>query len=189
MSLKYLNQPLTRRGATRAVLVVISIMLAGAGAWFGWNAWQSRQHSAAGNKESIRSFLREQTGQRHFTALASDSLTNAEPASAVDAADEFKKGKLKKKKQPPLTDYTRVFRQKLKEAADYKTVYRVLGEGLARVDELQAAKTAEDTEAALLRKGIARCGGERLARGAHRGGLFVAGAGVRKFIRIKAHQR
>lgn len=149
MSLKSLNQPLNRRSATRAALVILLISLTGAGAWFGWNAWQSRQHSATGNKETIRSFLREQTGQRHFAALVSDSMTNAEPASAADTADEFKKGKLKKKKQPPVTDYTRVFRLKLKEAADYKTVYRVLGEGLALADEMLSAKTTEDTETAL----------------------------------------
>ncbi len=152
MSLKSLNQPLSRRSATRVVLAFVCFALAGAGAWWGWQAWQSRSRDTTANKEGIRDSLREQTGVRHFTALAGDVPTNSEPASAGSQTDGPKKEKpekLKKKKQPPLTDYTRVFRQKLKEAADYKTVYRVLGEGLARADEFLATKSAEDTETAL----------------------------------------
>lgn len=146
MSLKSLNQPLTRRGAIRAVLVLACAALAGTGAWWGWRAWQERPRSATAGKAAIRDYLLEQSGQRRFAALAANTTTNAEPAAA-SAEDRPKKEK--RKKQPPATDHRRPFRERVKEAADYKSVYRVLGEGLALADQLLETKSAEDTESAL----------------------------------------
>ena len=154
MSLKKLNQPLDRRGTAKVLAMLLLVALALTGGWQFWRHYKSRPLDTADVRQAIRDYLHDQTGERSFKPLAVEASTNSnlaasgDPAAADAGAKKNKPEKLRKKSPPP-SDSARLFRQQINEAPDYKTIYRVIGQGLALADQFLAAKNPAEVETAL----------------------------------------
>ena len=139
-----LTQPVTPKTTFRIVsLLLLSAVMLGA-AWFGWRKYQSRTLTAAETRGAIRSYLRQQSGVKEFTPTTAEPSTNS-----ASAADESKKQR-RKRGDSPQEKLAGEFRRNVDEAADYKTIYRLIGENLARVDLLLTSNTVPQTETATL---------------------------------------
>jgi len=151
MSLNKLNQPLSRRAVAMTLGLLTVVGLVSLGSWSLWRHHQTRPLDTAGVRQAIRSYLQEQTGDRQFKPLAFDTSANSSSNGSDTlpdaAANSGKTPKLKKKSQP--TELARGFTQQIQAAADYKTIYRVIGQGLALVDQSLATGNPADLECAL----------------------------------------
>ena len=139
-----LTQPVTPKTTFRIVsLLLLSAVMLGA-AWFGWRKYQSRTLTAAETRGAIRSYLHQQSGVKEFTPTTAEPSTNS-----ASVADESKKQR-RKRGDSPQEKLAGEFRRNVDEAADYKTIYRLIGENLARVDLLLTSNTVPQTETATL---------------------------------------
>ena len=173
-----LTQPVTPKATIRIVTVLLLSATVLGAAWFGWRKYQSRTLTVAETRKAIRSYLHKQSGVKEFKPTTAEASTNS-----TSADDESRKQKQKRKREdPPQEKLAGESRRSVGEASDYPTIYRLIGENLARVDLLLTYNTVPQTEAALLLAADACCvaldsGSERLAVCAHRGGLSVAAGG------------
>jgi hypothetical protein len=141
-----LTQPVTPKTSFRIVaILLISATLFGT-AWLGWRKYQSRTLTVAETRKAIRSYLHKQSGVNEFKPTAAEPSTNS---AAAD--DDSKKQKQKRKSGEAAQEkLTGEFRRSVGEATDYRTIYRLIGENLARVDLLLSSNTVPQTETATL---------------------------------------
>jgi hypothetical protein len=150
VSLQQFNQPLSRKAALRTVGWVLLILALGVGARFAWVRYKARPLSVAQTRASIRAYLERQSGIGRFSPLQLPDTSTNSPA-AGDPADSTKADKKKKRKlRSPAEEIARDFSRHVSEANDYKSIYRLIGENLAGVDQLLAAHDPEQTKSALV---------------------------------------
>ena len=125
------------------------------GVCFSWQHFKTRQLTTAETKMVIREYLEAKAGVRKFEPIVLESFatnqTNADSSQGADEeANPKKSEKKKKKKNHSLPERaTRDFRRSLKDSQDYQTTYRLIGENLARADELLASSDSDEVEAGL----------------------------------------
>ena len=141
-----LTQPVTPKATIRIVTVLLLSATVLGAAWFGWREYQSRTLTVAETRKAIRSYLHKQSGVKEFKPTTAEASTNS-----TSADDESRKQKQKRKREdPPQEKLAGESRRSVGEASDYPTIYRLIGENLARVDLLLTSNTVPQTEAALL---------------------------------------
>jgi len=139
------------RPGRRFGLLLLAVGLAAGAAW-AWHLYQSRPLNVAETRKVIRNYLEEKAGVSRFQAISMEvGATNGSGADASTATEDeagSKKAEKKKKKKSRSSHelLAREFRRWIKESPDYKTTYRLIGENLARVDELQLSEDPERIE-------------------------------------------
>ena len=156
MSLQKLNQPLSSKSILRAFGLILLVIAFAVGGRFAWQKHKARPLTVAQTRQALRDYLEEHAGIGKFNPAqmnegGSQKTATDAPHLPDEAADSKKMEKKKKKRLGPEHDQlARDFRRTVTEAADYKTIYRLIGENLALVDQLLAAHDPEQTKAALL---------------------------------------
>lgn len=141
-----LTQPVTPKTTLRIVTVLLISVTVFGTAWLGWRKYQSRTLTVAETRTAIRSYLHKQSGVKEFKPTTAEPSTNS-----TSADDESKKQKQKRKREDaPQEKLAGEFRRSVDEANSYPTIYRLIGENLARVDLLLSSNTVPHTETATL---------------------------------------
>ena len=141
-----LTQPVTPKATFRIVaILLISVTVFGT-AWLGWRKYESRTLTVAETRSAIRSYLHKQSGVKEFKPTTAEPSTNS-----ASADDDSRRQKQKRKREDgPQEKLAGEFRRSVGEAHDYPTIYRLIGENLARVDLLLSSNTVPHTETATL---------------------------------------
>ena len=139
-----LTQPVTPKATFRIVAILLISMTVFGTAWLGWRKYQSRTLTVAETRKAIRSYLHKQSGVKEFKP------STAEPSTNTASADDESRKQKRKRVDAPQEKLTGEFRRSVGEATDYPTIYRLIGENLARVDLLLASNTVPQTETATL---------------------------------------
>ena len=139
-----LTQTLTPKATFRIVAILLLAATVFGTAWLGWRKYQSRTLTVAETRKAIRSYLHQQSGVKKFTP------TTAEPSTNTAAADDESRKQKRKRGDAPQDKLAGELRRSVGEATDYPTIYRLIGENLARVDLLLSSNTVPHTETATL---------------------------------------
>jgi hypothetical protein len=145
------NQPVSAKSAKRILVVALALAAVVVGGRWAWMKYHSRNLTVAETRAAIRNYLEKQAGIAGFEPFRSATQTTNE-TNGSDAVDspKAKKKKQKKAASSAAEELTRDFQLKLDEAADYRTIYRLVGENLAAVDQFLTHNDAEQTRLALL---------------------------------------
>lgn len=172
--LRLFTQPLTRKSlGTLFLLTTALAALVWTGHW-GWQKFTGRPPTTAQVRKQIWTHLRSQTRRDDFriemdwAALTNYTLAEAPPATTASAAPDkpgkadkqakllAKAAKAKAKKLPPLQlGYSRVFREKQKEARTYEAIYCGIGEELWVAEQFLAQSNAAVQQTGLILAGEA----------------------------------
>ena len=139
-----LTQPVTPRTTFRIVAILLISATVFGTAWLGWRKYQSRTLTVAETRKAIRSYLHKQSGVKEFKP------TTAEPSTNTASADDESRRQKRRRGDAPQEKLAGEFRRSVGEASDYPTIYRLIGENLARVDLLLTSNTVPQTETATL---------------------------------------
>ena len=139
-----LTQPVTPKSTFRIVAILLISATVFGTAWLGWRKYQSRTLTVAETRKAIRSYLHKQSGVKEFKP------TTAEPSTNSTSADDESRKQKRKRGDAPQEKLAGEFRRSVGEANDYPTIYRLIGENLARVDLLLTSNTVPQTETATL---------------------------------------
>jgi hypothetical protein len=152
--MKKLSRPLTPKTAAISVLALATLLAVSYGAWELYARLTNRPPTTSDVKQSIRRFLKKETGQSDFqTEFGPASISNA----VTEVAVTNKNGKVKKNARRkiselglPETSLTAYFRTNHAAATSYREMYQLIGQQLTIADELLESDDLSRKQSALV---------------------------------------
>ncbi len=146
-----LVQPLSKRAIVSIGLAIVASVFLGLAGRALYRKVMHRPLTTAQVRGAIWDYLEERSERSEFKS-ALPALSNAQPTliTRTNKAGRVKTKLIKKNEANPQRVLTREFHNALAEAADYRTIYGLIGDQLASAEKLLATSDAPQKEAGLL---------------------------------------
>ncbi len=140
-----LTQPLSKKTATTVLLALGAILLLLWGGRWTWQKLTGSPPSPAQVRKAIWNFLEEQSDRSDFkTTLPAVPTNGAAKVAEGNSRKMFRRNPDSPRRDLSRNELTRDFRNRLGEAADYKTIYGLIGEQLWIADQFLARKDTRE---------------------------------------------